>query len=123
MYSCYANINQQNAVFTTEKDQNNLALSFTNSLVSMKRRFQLHFNVRYALTKKNIKDFVENFRRIGSILNYNRLASGRPVSVRTGEKIEAIRAFIGEDRNKSLGFFNETIIAVNNTGKTPQGHS
>ena len=51
--------------------------------------------------KKTIKDPVENFRRKGSVLNYNRGASGRPVSVRTGEKIETVRASVVEHPNKS----------------------
>ena len=70
-----------------------------NSLVSTQRRFQLHFNVRYAATKKNT--IKENFRGKGSVLNHNREASGRPVSGRTGEKIEAARASVVEEPNKS----------------------
>ena len=60
----------------------------TNSLLSTQRRFLSHFNVRYALTKSTIKDLIENFRRKESVLNHNRVASGRLVSVRTGKKIE-----------------------------------
>ena len=39
--------------------------------------------------------------RKGSVHNHNRRASGRPVSVRTGEKIEAARSSVVEDLNES----------------------
>ena len=51
--------------------------------------------------RNTIKDLIEDFRRKGSVLNHNREASGRPVSGRTEEKIEAVRASVVEDPNKS----------------------
>ena len=75
--------------------------------------------------KNTIKDLFENFRITGSVLNHNREASGRPVSVHTGEKIEAVGASVVEDPNKELqkessGLINKTIIDVNNTEKRSQ---
>ena len=51
--------------------------------------------------KNTIKGPVENFRGKESVLCNNIGASGRPVPVCTGEKIEAVRASVVEDSNKS----------------------
>ena len=68
-----------------------------------------------------MKDLVGNFRRKGSVLNHNRGASGKAISVTTGEKIEVVRASVVKDPNKiyrkSSGLINETIMDVNNTEK------
>lgn len=82
----------------------------TNSFVSTQRRFRLHFNVRNGPTNKTIKNLVENFRRKGSILNLNRGASGRPVSVRSEENIETVRVSVFEDRNKSYRKRAQTLL-------------
>lgn len=82
----------------------------TNSIVTTQRRFRLHFNVRYAPAKNTIQNLVENFKRKGSVLNQNRGASGRPVSVRTGEKIEAVRSSVVEDPNKSYRKRAQTLV-------------
>ena len=88
----------------------------------MQQIFLLHFNVRYAPTKNTTKDHAEDFRRKISVLNHNSGgATGRPVSVRTGQKIEVVRGSVVENPNKSYrkssGFINDTIIDVNNTRK------
>ena len=52
------------------------------------------------INKNMIKNLVENFKRKGSVLNHNSGASGRPISLCTGEKIETARASV-VDPNKS----------------------
>ena len=75
--------------------------------------------------QNTIKDLVESFRKKGSVLNHNHGASAVPVSVLTGEKVEAARSSVVEDPNKSYrkrakALLMKTIIDVNNTEKRPQ---
>ena len=74
----------------------------TNSLTSTQQRFRLHFtSMCFMHQQKHNKWPRENFRRKGSVLNHNRGASGRPVSVRTEETTKAVRASVIETPNKS----------------------
>ena len=99
--SCQVSIDLQHALFNAGNDQSRHAL-FSYKFSNIKaRKILIALHCALCTNKNTISDLVENFRRKGSIFKHNRRDSGRPVSVRTGVRIEAVRASVVEDPNKS----------------------
>ena len=116
-YSCQLSSNLHHALFTcshalftTGKNQDSRVLSSYKFYRNNAAKISIALQCALCTSKNTIQNLVENFKRKESVHNQNRGASGRPVSVRTGEKIEDVRSSVVEDPNKSYRKRAQTLV-------------